>query len=198
MDKEFIIKSLLAGFLIGPGCLVYIVCPNKFVGAFLFSLGLISIIIKQFNLYTGKVGYISKSTAHLLLPMFLFNAIGIGITCWLFSFTRLDLSAVTPLVATKLNDNYYSIFMLAIGCGVMMHLAVDNYKRSNRNPLMVIMPIMFFICCGFEHCVANVGYFAMAHTPVTFDLICRVAIMVAGNAFGSCLVSKFVQPKTTS
>lgn len=189
MSKDFVIKSLLAGFMIGLGCLVNVVCANKIVGAFLFSLGLLSVILQQYNLYTGKVGYISRDTAAGLLPMFLLNAIGIGVTDFLASFTRLDISAVNSIVATKLADNYLSIFILSIGCGAMMFLAVDNYKKNN-SPLIVIMPIMFFILCGFEHCVANVGYFAMAHTPLSFDLCTRVAIMVIGNGVGSCILSK--------
>lgn len=189
MSKDFVIKSLLAGFMIGLGCLVNVVCANKIVGAFLFSLGLLSVILQQYNLYTGKVGYISRDTAAGLLPMFLLNAIGIGVTDFLASFTRLDISAVNSIVATKLADNYLSIFILSIGCGAMMFLAVDNYKKNN-SPLIVIMPIMFFILCGFEHCVANVGYFAMAHTPLSFDLCARVAIMVIGNGVGSCILSK--------
>lgn len=187
--KEFIIKSLLAGFLIGLGCLVNVVCTNKIIGAFLFSLGLLSVILQQMNLYTGKVGYISRATAAGLLPMFMLNALGIAITGFLASLTRLDISGVQKIVDTKLTDSYLSIFILSIGCGAMMYLAVDNYRKNNH-PLIVIMPIMFFILCGFEHCVANVGYFAMAHTPVTFDLCLRVAVMVTGNGIGSCLLSK--------
>jgi len=192
MDKQFIVKSLLAGFMIGLGCLVNVVCDNKFIGAFLFSLGLLSVILQQHNLYTGKVGYISRKTAPMLIPMFLINAVGIGVTCWLASLTRLDISKVYSIVEIKLADNYFSIFLLSIGCGAMMYLAVDNYKK-NSHPLIVIMPIMFFILCGFEHCVANVGYFAMAHTPISVDLCLRVATMVVGNGVGSCLLSLTVR-----
>lgn len=192
MDKQFIVKSLLAGVMIGLGCLVNVVCDNKFIGAFLFSLGLLSVILQQHNLYTGKVGYISRKTAPTLIPMFLINAVGIGITGWLASLTRLDISKVSAIVETKLADSYGSIFLLSIGCGAMMYLAVDNYKK-NSHPLIVIMPIMFFILCGFEHCVANVGYFAMAHTPITLDLCLRVAVMVVGNGVGSCLLSLTVR-----
>jgi len=191
--KDFIVKSLLAGFMIGLGCLVNVVCTNKILGAFLFSLGLLSVIIQQMNLYTGKVGYISRGTAKTLLPMFLLNTAGIAATGYLASLTRLDISAVLPIVSTKLADSYWSIFLLSTGCGTMMFLAVDNYKK-NSHPLIVIMPIMFFILCGFEHCVANVGYFAMAHTPLTADLCLRVAIMVVGNGIGSCMLSKAKLP----
>lgn len=187
-DLTFVIKSLLAGFMIGLGCLVYVVCPNRYAGAFLFSLGLLTVILKEFNLYTGKVGYISRSSAPFLLPMFLLNALGIALVGYAASLTRLPLEGVQPLVSTKMHDGFVSLFLLSIGCGVMMHLAVDNF-RKNRHPLLVIMPIMFFILCGFEHCVANVGYWAMARFPVSDGMAARLAVMVLGNAAGSWLAN---------
>ncbi len=44
----FYVQSLLAGVLIGCGDIVYVVCENKIVGSFLFSLGLISILVKGY------------------------------------------------------------------------------------------------------------------------------------------------------
>ena len=136
----------------------------------MFSLGLLTIIIKEYNLYTGKVGnWIPKDTLKLLV-MFLLNAFGTALVAYLFTFTRANIDAIYPLVEAKVNDNLLSIFILACGCGAMMHIACFNFAVKNH-PLYVIMPIMFFILCGFEHCVANAGFFAMAKTPLTLDLI---------------------------
>ena len=44
--KDFYIQSLLAGTLIGMGDLVYVVSESHILGSFLFSLGLLSILIK--------------------------------------------------------------------------------------------------------------------------------------------------------
>lgn len=55
-----LIKSILAGVMIGVGCNVYLSCDNKYIGALLFSIGLITILIFEFNLYTGKVCYIPQ------------------------------------------------------------------------------------------------------------------------------------------
>lgn len=188
---NFIGRSLLSGFLIGLGCLVYVVCENRYVGAFLFALGLLTILIKGYYLYTGRVGdWVPRQTLTLLI-MFCLNGIGAALAAYLFTFTRLDLSAVQTIAATKLQDDLLSIFILAVGCGAMMHLAVFNFK-AERHPLYVIMPIMFFIICGFEHCVANSGYFAMAKVPLNFDLFLRLAVMVIGNGIGSLLFTKFI------
>ena len=188
---SFIVKSILAGMLIGCGCLAYVVIENKHIGSFLFSLGLLTIIIKEYNLYTGKVGnWIPKDTLKLLV-MFLLNAFGTALVAYLFTFTRANIDAIYPLVEAKVNDNLLSIFILACGCGAMMHIACFNFAVKNH-PLYVIMPIMFFILCGFEHCVANAGFFAMAKTPLTLDLIIKIAVMVVGNAIGSLIFARLI------
>ena len=188
---NFIFRSLLSGFLIGFGCLVFVVCENRYVGAFLFALGLLTILTKGYYLYTGRVGdWVPRDTLKLLM-MFCCNAIGTALCAYMFTFTRLNLSAVETIAATKLNDGLLSIFILAVGCGVMMHLAVFNFKKE-RHPLYVIMPIMLFIICGFEHCVANTGYFAMAKVPLNFDLWIRLALMVLGNGVGSLIFTKLI------
>ena len=188
---SFIVKSILAGMLIGCGCLAYVVIENKYIGSFLFSLGLLTIIIKEYNLYTGKVGnWIPKDTLKLLV-MFLLNAFGTALVAYLFTFTRANIDAIHPLVEAKINDNLLSVFILACGCGAMMHIACFNFAAKNH-PLYVIMPIMFFILCGFEHCVANAGFFAMAKTPVTLDLIAKTAVTVIGNAIGSLIFARLI------
>ena len=188
---SFIVKSILAGMLIGCGCLAYVVIENKYIGSFLFSLGLLTIIIKEYNLYTGKVGnWIPKDTLKLLV-MFLLNAFGTALVAYLFTFTRANIDAIHPLVEAKINDNLLSFFILACGCGAMMHIACFNFAAKNH-PLYVIMPIMFFILCGFEHCVANAGFFAMAKTPLTLDLIIKIAVMVVGNAIGSLIFARLI------
>ena len=188
---SFIVKSILAGMLIGCGCLAYVVIENKYIGSFLFSLGLLTIIIKEYNLYTGKVSnWIPKDTLKLLV-MFLLNAFGTALVAYLFTFTRANIDAIHPLVEAKINDNLLSVFILACGCGAMMHIACFNFAAKNH-PLYVIMPIMFFILCGFEHCVANAGFFAMAKTPMTLDLIAKTAVTVIGNAIGSLIFARLI------
>lgn len=187
----FIVKSLLSGFLTGFGCLVYVVTENKYIGAFLFALGLLTIIMKQYNLYTGQVGYWTPKLTLRLLAMFCLNAVGAYLTSFLFSFTRVNTSNVQTLVETKLNDSFLSLFILAVGCGVMMHIAVFLFKIG-KHPIYVIMPIMFFILCSFEHCVADAGYFGMAHVLPNLDVLARLFTMVLGNAIGSLILTKLI------
>lgn len=204
--KDFYIQSILAGALIGMGDLVYVVSESHILGSFLFSLGLLSILIKGYPLYTGRIGYVEGvrdlwKPVGGMLPIIIMNFIGIAFVCSLANASRLDLSVVDAMVKTKVEQSWFSALYLSWGCGAMMYLAVNGWRKTS-NPITVIMPIMFFILCGFEHCIANYGYFWMwiardgfAHIserivelPLGFSL--NLLIMIVGNALGSLTFSK--------
>ena len=42
-------------------------------------------------------------------------------------------------------------------CGLLMYIAVTGFQKTN-NFIIVIMPVMFFILCGFNHCIADMFY----------------------------------------
>ena len=202
----FCIQSLLAGMLIGMGDIVYVVCENHIAGSFLFSLGLLSILIKGYPLYTGRIGYI-EGVRDLykpiggMLPIIVMNFIGIAVVCSLANASRLNLSAVEAMATVKVSQSWMSSLFLSWGCGAMMYLAVNGWRKT-QNPVMVILPIMFFILCGFEHCIANFGYFWMwicsdgfthvadriVEIPLGFSV--NLLIMIVGNALGSLTFSK--------
>lgn len=61
MKKELLIdlvKGIFAGTMIGIGGTVCLNSANSFIGACLFSVGLLTICIYKMNLFTGMVGYI--------------------------------------------------------------------------------------------------------------------------------------------
>lgn len=189
---KFCMKCILAGFLISLSCVVYAVSANHYVGSFLFSLGLTSIIIKEYYLYTGKVGNITLSGTPKLIVMFLINIIAAYLFAHLFTYTRLDLSYMTEVAHKKFDDNFISIFILGIGCGVMMHLAYYNFKKY-ENPVYVIMPIMFFIIAGFDHCIANAAFAGLSNVPLTFTLFLKICTVAVGNGVGSCIFTKLLK-----
>ena len=84
-----------------------------------------------------------------------------------------------------------SSFILAMGCGAMMHIAYYNFNKG-KNPLYVILPIMFFMLAGFEHCVANCGFFAMGKVDMSVQDWTRLALIVLGNGVGSWVFTKFL------
>ena len=78
--KTNILKSTLAGLLIGIGACAFVCCTDKIIGSALFSLGLLSVFHLQANLFTGKVGMLpNKTKVKRLLIMLIFNFIGISL-----------------------------------------------------------------------------------------------------------------------
>lgn len=185
----FVAKAFLAGVTIGFGCVVYVVTGGV-LGAFLFSLALLTVIVQGMYLYTGKIGYVADCRQlSLMLPMVILNFIGIAALSWMMRYTSLDFTAVHSIVEKKMAMTDVSSFILAICCGCMMYIAVDNYAKA-RNPLFVVMPIMLFILCGFEHCIADVGYFVLAAEPISGTMIWKTCLYIIGNAVGSLIFSK--------
>lgn len=182
------IKAILSGFMIAFGCIIYLMCPNKMVGALLFSFGLLTIVCRELYLFTGKIGYIRQVGIVNILLTILGNFVGTYIIGTTIQLTRLPIAeSVSSVVSTKLNDSIPSLFILSIACGVMMYLAVDSYKKS-RSWLFVILPVVIFILSGFEHSIANMCYFTLANAwePRTFLLI---GVMILGNAVGSWIMN---------
>ena len=193
---DFIIKGFYAGILISIGGIAYLAIPDKIVGSFIFSLGLLTICIYGFNLYTGKVGYLLVNKPKYLLEL-LFSLIGnflgtlaIGSLMRLTRFTTY-VDTAKNIVDLKLNDNLLSIFILAMLCGMIMYLAVNNYKNNKdvvSKYMTIFMGVMAFILCGFEHCVANMFYFSIAGV-FSLKVFYYLLVMILGNSVGSLIIA---------
>ncbi len=191
-------KSIIGGFLIGFGGTVYLNMDNKIVAAFLFGLGLFTIINFELNLYTGKIGYLSKENWKEILLTLIGNFIGTNLFAFLVLQTRLAgklKEAVAPAVELKLSDNLLSTFILAIFCGILMSIAVGTFKKLPNilGTLAVFLCVAVFILAGFEHCVANMFFFALSSSPADYLLTLLVAI--AGNSLGGIVFYRLTKIK---
>ena len=178
--------ATLAGVMIGFGGVIYLMCANKMVGALLFSFGLLTIVCQGFALYTGRVGYFREYGWASILTTIAGNFLGTWLVARGFALTRhtVDIAAV---VAPKLADSSLSIFLLSIGCGAMMYLAVDSFRKS-KSWLFVVMPIVIFILSGFEHSIANMFYLSLAG-EWGVDALRITAIALVGNGIGSWMIN---------
>lgn len=179
-------KSYLAGILVGIGGFAFLSVSSILLGAFLFCIGLLSIIIQEYILYTGKVGYIRsiKEIPELLTILFC-NWLGVFVI-GLFGQIFLQEKAI-ELVNIKMMMPLFHIFIKSILCGMMIYLAVELYKKTH-NFLSVIIPIMLFILCGFEHSIANMFYFTVAGV-VNLKGFIFIFVTILGNAIGSLFIS---------
>lgn len=179
-------KAVLAGFTISIGGITYLAIENSFIGSVMFAFGLLTILYKGWNLYTGKVGYATRlSLVPPLLVTLLGNIAGLTVGAVIYRATGVNSIRLAAICEKKLSNEWWKVLLLAIMCGVMMYLAVSLFK-STKNPLMVIMPISIFIVCGFEHSMASY-FFLLSYlgTNLSSKFFAYIGIMIVGNAIGS-------------
>lgn len=178
-------KSTLAGMLIGIGGLVYLSVDYKVFGAFLFSLGLITIIAKGFTLYTGAIGYLDKiNTIPYYFYMLIYNLWG----AWIMGLVGKYCTSIdaTTLVTTKLSQPISTLFIMSMVCGILMYLGVSITKATN-NPLYASMAVMVFILVSAEHCIANIFYLTVGHAIICAETIGFMIVNILGNSLGAIL-----------
>ncbi|MCI6581190.1 MAG: formate/nitrite transporter family protein [Oscillospiraceae bacterium] len=195
---SLMVKAVLSGLMIGVGGTVYLSCDNKYIGGFLFSFGLFTIIQYGFNLYTGKVGYIpEREPAYIIdvILIFLGNMIGTAAAAFALKFTRVWPAIHEKAEAafdTKMSDGAVSRFILGVFCGLLMYLAVENARmcREKQNDTSMVfgvaLPVMVFIFSGFNHSVADCFYLFASH--VSPDRFLYILVVFLGNALGGMLI----------
>lgn len=182
--KNNFIKALMAGICIAIGCNIYLACDNKYIGAILFAIGLVTILLFDFNLYTGKVGYLVNNKPFPIkqLVIILIGNI-IGCICVGLMFPS-EIAQV--LCENKLQIDLVTILFKSIMCGILMFIAVDAYKtQKTLLPTMLCVPV--FILSGYEHSIANIAYFTMGRI-FTSSTLAFFIIVIIGNAIGGMII----------
>lgn len=190
MLRKFL-DGVSAGLMITIGCAVYLACENKYVGAVLFAVALLTICFKGLSLFTGKVGYIpenhTKDAVSTLLLGLLGNAvatIGFG---FLIGFAMPSLKeAAIGLYNAKLTQELWQTLVRALFCGVLMYVAVSIY-RENKSIAGIVFAVPVFILSGFEHSIADMCYFAIS-MQVSFEAFLFIVVVILGNALGGMLL----------
>lgn len=175
------IRSIIAGILIGIGAYAYVSISNKVLGAFLFSIGLISVFALQAHLFTGKIGGLNKKNWKDLIWMLIGNLVGIALVVLVAAPKETIREACLAITTTKLEKGLHIAFLDALMCGVIIQLAVE---LKSKDPVSTILCIMCFILCGFEHCVANTFYF-ICDGVIYWQEIIYFIVYVLGNTLGA-------------
>lgn len=188
MDKKYVlINAVYAGIMIGIAGIVYLSLENKIVGSLLFSFGLLTIVVQGYSLFTGKIGFVRKLKELADMPVIIIgNFLGTWLVAWMAKAAHLKIDS-TELVNKKLDNQVFSVFVLAVFCGVMMYLAIDSYNKS-KHIVFVMMPIMIFILSGFEHSIADMFYFHLAGV-YSLKAFGYLFVILLGNSVGAVLFS---------
>lgn len=189
------LKSLLsgisAGLLISLGGAVFLSCDDKVVGAIFFSLALLCICMKKYVLYTGRIGYLfrDKSKDYFITLVFglIGNVIGTAVTGIAVRVALPKLIEKANAVCdAKLTQSFAETFIRALLCGVLVYLSVSLFSEKN-GAIALVLCIPAFILSGYEHCVADMFYFAVNGLP-TLRAVGFIAVAVLGNSVGALIL----------
>ena len=194
---KWLIRAILAGMCISIGGIVFIQTwggnPQlKWVGAFLFSLGLFAVVTYGFNLYTGKVGYILQNDRIYLLEVLITiigNFIGCLIMGYFFQFPLAETMVQGKIDLFFADGGIIDAIVKGVMCGVLMYIAVDVYK-SKGSYLGVFICGPVFILAGFEHSIADMFYISSAMMWNMDTFLFTLAILF-GNLIGCCLIPAY-------
>lgn len=180
--KPLWVNSVWAGILIAISSAIYLNCPNKLIGAILFSFGLITILEFDYWLFTGVIGYVRDfGSLRISLIALAGNLIG----C--FAVLLLPTQDAAELMTTKLSTPWYCALGKAVVCGVIIYSTVQLYKAlTNKWHILIAVPA--FIVCGAEHSIADACYIIASH-QFTLQSLIFLLIVIIGNAIGALAMS---------
>lgn len=182
--------SILAGFLIAMGGIINLTLGG-IPGALFFSLGLLTIVTFKYELFTGKAGLLTTGEIKpwKLCKIWLGNFIGAAACALMISeipSAETLITKATAIVMLRSGQPAIVNLLLGIYCGMLMYIAVTGFKRS-QNYLFIIMPVAFFILCGFNHCVADMFYTSLGATEWKHYL--HLIPTTIGNIIGTNIIS---------
>jgi formate/nitrite transporter len=175
-----LLLGVLAGFYIGLGGHVFLVAMQqgmgRVVGGFVFSSGLVMVLIAGAELFTGNIILIvSALTGVISVRRMLRNwgAVYVGNFLGAYGLALLvgaagllgrpDAPSAVGALAAKVAEAKQAIpfgqaFVLGVLCNICVLLAIIMATLARdvvSKVVCIAIPIMIFVACGFEHCIAN-------------------------------------------
>ncbi len=180
-------RSIAAGIMIGIGVIANCRAPHAVIGAFLFSVALLSIVACQMSLFTGKVGFIERYTPGDLLITLLANVAACSLVVFAgHIWQSADAGeAFRAASAVKFSKSYGTMAAAGFFCGVLMCIAV-----TAKQQLVTVLCIMTFILSGFEHSIADFPYLLAGLTP---EAILKYGVILLGNMAGAIVIHMLLE-----
>lgn len=185
--------SILAGIMISLGCIINLQVGG-IGGALFFSIGLITILMLNFDLFTGRASLLATNriTWKRIGLIWLGNLYGCIMVAAALSLTPLGITlgaTAQAIVATRIANGVLANIILGGCCGILMYIGVGLFTKQN-NPIYAAMPVATFILSGYNHCVADMFYLTIANASwIAWATLIPTTI---GNILGCCLIP-FIQ-----
>lgn len=179
---QIIKSSIAAGAMISIATIVYLNCSNPIVGAFLFSIGLLTIFTYKFSLYTGKIGAV---TSPRQLPRI--AAILVGNACGALVSLAAPHARALEVWSAKAALPLDTLFWKAVICGAIIQICV--YFNNKGKPQFCLVGVPAFILGGTEHSIADMCFAIAAH-DFGWNAIVAIAVVAFGNAVGAIIMKR--------
>lgn len=193
ITRKFLVRAVLAGFVIGLGGTAFLSVGGGVIGALLFAIGLLLVTNCNYALYTGLVCYFDGKKAAGIVIALIFNLIAIIGTGFMVRVMKPGLVLkASEICEKKMMESGSEIFLLGIMCGVLIFYGTAAYGLLQLNAvwksLMTTICVMVFILCGFEHSIANTFYFTVAGKIGEASTWQYLGVNIIGNAIGGIFV----------
>lgn len=188
---QTIILATLAGTYIGLGSHAYIIVTQTmgknidaglaaFLGAAVFPVGLMMVLIAGGELFTGnnlmsiavldgklKISKLFRNWSLVYIGNFI-GGMGLAYLIYKTGLYKEGSALAEHALAVaekKMHLSFEQALIKGILCNIIVSLSVwmaYATKDAAGKILAIWFPVMMFIVCGFEHCVANMFFLALA------------------------------------
>lgn len=201
---SFCLMSFSSGVMIGVGGTAFLLALKlygdwgKLIGALLFSLGILCIVMFEMKLFTGLISDIPEMGVKNFwkLPVcFLGNMLGVlfaAVIVYYSPVADIVVPQAQAMMSVKLNADLWAVKALcsSILCGFLITLSIGAVRYAPRKGLSVTVGVMFpiivFAFCGFDHSVANTLY--MFFLGFTGKAVVYLLMCVVGNIIGGVIL----------
>ena len=211
------VSAMLAGLFIGLGYRGYLIVSGimadaavgKVVGALLFPVGLLLVLIAGADLFTGntlvtmawykkeiKLGDVAKNLSIVWLGNLVGALFLVVLVYYSNTFTGSIAEGVMHLAEKKVHLNMVELLTRSTLCNILVAITVYmSYAAKDVTGKVIIsyIPIWLFVITGFEHCVANMfvlpmGYLLGADLTIG-QIMANIIPVTIGNIIGGMLVT---------
>lgn len=208
----FALLGVMAGVAIGIAGIASILASSlygswgKLIGAVLFPVGIFTIVAFEFKLFTGLMSrmFEMKKSEFFQLPLTLLaNLLGVAMVAFALKHTNLKevvFAGASQIIANKMAGEGYLLnnFFSSLLCGFLITLSVLAPKYAPKKGLSVtigvMLPILIFAFCGFDHSIANLFYFCV-NASFNLQIFLYELVCVIGNVLGGLILPLIIYYK---
>jgi formate transporter len=218
-----LILSALGGAFIGMGALFYVLihsdaglgfAARQVMAALSFCLGMLLVVVAGAELFTGNNLIIMARAQGLIgtgavlrnwLIVFIGNlagTVGLALLVWLSGHPDMNSGAIARdylhIAAGKAALPFAVALWRGILCNALVCLGIWMSYAGRTvidKAIAIIFPISAFVAAGFEHCIANLYYFAMAlllepaaSAALLGGMLRNLVAVVLGNVIGGSVL----------